>query len=112
MWREEQIEQLYQLAEGTPNPMTKKRYLRKIKELENLNVTEAAAVKNKARREAEHQNSKDRVRGMADRVSNMNSPDYRNETLRREAMAYNRHLSLLSEATRMLSNGPTGNMLY
>ncbi len=112
MWREEQIQQLNQLIEGEMNSERKKRYLRKIKELENLNVTEAAAVKNKARREAEYRINKDRVAGMANSVSNMNSPDYQNETLRREQMAYNRHLSLLSEATKMLSKGATGNLLY
>ena len=45
--REDQMRQLHQMAEGTRNTETKKRYLRKIKELHNLNVTEAAAVKTK-----------------------------------------------------------------
>ena len=54
----------------------------------------------------------DRLRGMADSVSKMSSPHYCHETLCREVMVYNCHLSLLSEVISLLSNGPKGNLLY
>ena len=61
--------------------------------------------------EDEYRRGKDRVR-YGSSVSAMSNPDYQAEQAKRQQMAYNRHLSLLDEATKMLSNGHTGNLLY